>query len=203
MRWHLALHSTEAFAKLRVCEVRAAHGRNKLHGLRWLGETTEHLVCWLPSRRKGAQRLRPINVALVRGGMLLARSVKHNVGSGGGYSGSRRHAYILIHIPAVKETLATKTKGKRLMIQRRSCSPFPARADGGGGPAYLGAVPPTLRWMKSSRPSYLLGAGGGLFEACLHQSDYDGLASCVRPGAARSLPDWLSRRCSRWLVAAS
>ena len=113
MRGHLALHSTEAFAKLRVCEVRAAHGRSKLHGLRCLGETTEHLVCWLPSRRKGAQRLRPINVALVRGGMLLARSVKQNVGTGGGYSGSRRHAHIVIHFSAVKEAIATKTKGNR------------------------------------------------------------------------------------------
>jgi len=54
-----------------------------------------------------------MDVALVRGVMLLARSVKQKVGTGGGYSGSRRHAHIVIHLSAVKETLATKTKGNR------------------------------------------------------------------------------------------
>jgi len=48
--------------------------------------------------------------------------------------------------------------------------------------------------------SRLIGAGGGLFEPCSHQSDYDSLASCFHPGVVRSLPDWLSRRWSRgWL----
>jgi len=54
-----------------------------------------------------------MDVALVRGVMLLARSVKQNVGTGGGYSGSRRHAHIVIHFSAVKEAIATKTKGNR------------------------------------------------------------------------------------------
>jgi len=45
-----------------------------------------------------------------------------------------------------------------------------------------------------------MGAGGGLFEPCLQQSDYDSLASYLHLGASLSVPDWLSRRWGRgWL----
>jgi len=45
-----------------------------------------------------------------------------------------------------------------------------------------------------------MGAEGGLFEPCLHRSDYIGLSSCLHHGAPRLLPGWLSRGWSRgWL----